>query len=168
MHAVYAAPPTPAESWGAPSIPTRRPIKTSVFGTKRTFNGQLKSRHYGLDMRGATGDPVAAIAPGRVVLSGMRFYSGGTLVVDHGGGLFSLYFHLSKRTVEVGAAVEGGERIGAVGASGRVTGPHLHLSLAVRAEPLEGGPVRGLYVDPEPVLEQTTEILTRAQAASAR
>jgi murein DD-endopeptidase MepM/ murein hydrolase activator NlpD len=123
-----------------------------VYGTRRVFNGELKSRHYGLDLRGRVGTPVFSVLGGRVVLVAERFFSGGTVVVDHGGGLFSLYFHLSRWNVKVGDAVARGARIGAVGRSGRVTGPHLHLGVAVRAEPGDGAAPRGLFVDPEPIL----------------
>jgi len=152
--AIWARPPTPARRLGAPRSPTQSET-TSPFGVERVFNGKLQSRHYGLDLDGRTGDPVAAVLPGRVVMSAMRFYSGGTLVLDHGGGLFSLYFHLSRRRVKVGREVEAGQRIGDVGRSGRVTGPHLHLAVVVRARWLEGpraGKTRGLYVDPESLL----------------
>ncbi|MEO1335269.1 MAG: peptidoglycan DD-metalloendopeptidase family protein, partial [Myxococcota bacterium] len=91
-------------------------------------------------------------AHGRVVMSDMRWGSGGTLILDHGGGLFTSYFHLSKRHVENGQVVRRGERIGDVGKSGRVTGPHLHFGVAIRAVWAEGkrkGEARSLYVDPE-------------------
>lgn len=154
IRAVWAAVPTAARSVAAAHAPTLRPRFTSVYGVRRVFNGQTKSRHYGLDLKGRVGDPVRAVFEGKVVLASDRYFSGGTVVLDHGGGLFSLYFHLSKRRVREGDLVRAGERIGAVGSSGRVTGPHLHLSIAVRAEPLaKDGPVRGLYVDPAPVLE---------------
>lgn len=154
MAAVWARHPGPFSSGGRPrppAPPVVKPRVTAVFGTERVFNGAVQSRHYGLDLRGRVGDPVFACLPGRVVLSGMRYFSGGTLVLDHGGGLHTLYFHLSARDVRVGDRVEAGQRLGAVGRSGRVTGPHLHLSVAVREA--SEGPPRGLYVDPEPFLE---------------
>ena len=70
---------------------------TAVFGTKRTFNDQLQTRHEGLDLEGRTGTPIFAMAAGRVVMSSMRFVSGGTTTIDHGNGLFTSYFHMSKR-----------------------------------------------------------------------
>jgi murein DD-endopeptidase MepM/ murein hydrolase activator NlpD len=122
-------------------------IETSPFGTRRVFNGKTKSRHYGLDLEGATGDPVRAAQGGKIVMSSMRWTSGGTLVIDHGGGLFTAYFHLSRRYKKVGDWVKAGERIGLVGMTGRVTGPHLHLAVMVRmARP--GRSARALYVDP--------------------
>ncbi len=128
---------------------------TAPFGTKRTFNGALKTRHLGLDLAGMTGDPIYAAQAGVVVMSSMRFTYGGTLVIDHGNGLFTAYFHMSEREPEVGDWVEAGERIGAVGASGRVTGPHLHLAVLVRMDahqPDGGRRAVGAWVDPEPFL----------------
>lgn len=151
IQAVWDAAPSPLRRLARAVSPTRDPYRTGVYGTRREMNGVLKSRHYGLDLRGGVGDPVKAILPGRVVLSGMRYYSGGTLILDHGAGLYSLYFHLSRRAVKLGQRVRAGQRIGRVGRSGRVTGPHLHLSVGVRAE--GPGGARVMYVDPEPVLE---------------
>ncbi len=152
MAAVWARPPTGPATKTRAVPPVQSPVRTSPYGVARTFNGEVKSRHYGLDLRGKVGDPVFAVLPGRVALSSDRFYSGQTVVIDHGGGLFSLSFHLSRRDVNAGERVEAGQRIGAIGKSGRVTGPHLHLGIAVQAEPSSGGPRRGLYVDPEPLL----------------
>lgn len=151
IQAVWDPLPSRLRPLGAPAAPTRKPYKTGVYGTRRELNGVLKSRHYGLDLRGAVGDPVKAALPGRVVLSGMRYYAGGTLILDHGGGLFTLYFHLSRRNVKVGDRIRAGQRIGRVGRSGRVTGPHLHLSVGVRARGPNGALL--MYVDPEPVLK---------------
>lgn len=118
-------------------------VETSPFGTRRTYNDKKKSRHLGLDLNGATGDPIVASNRGRVALASDRFYSGGTVVLDHGEGLFSMYFHMSRIDVKVGDVVEKGQGLGAVGASGQVTGPHLHFSVKAA----------GLYVDPHYVLE---------------
>lgn len=99
---------------------------TSGFGNGREFNGQVQSRHMGTDIDGDVGDPVLAAAPGIVQLVD-AFYLGGTVVyVDHGGGLSTGYLHLSETLVQQGDTVRAGQRIGSVGASGRVTGPHLH------------------------------------------
>lgn len=124
---------------------------TAVFGTKRTFNGELSTRHEGLDMEGRKGVPIKALAAGRVVMSAMRFVSGGTTSIDHGNGLFTSYFHMSRRRKKVGDWVSAGERIGRVGSSGRVTGPHLHLAVMVRVEVhVEDGTRHssGLYANP--------------------
>lgn len=102
---------------------------TSGFGNGREFNGRVTSRHTGTDFQGAVGDPVVAAAPGVVRLVD-RFYLGGNVVyIDHGGGLSSGYLHLSRTMVAVGDTVRAGQRIGSVGATGRVTGPHLHWVL---------------------------------------
>jgi len=127
---------------------------SSRFGNQRRFNGELRSEHYGLDLRGRTGTPVKAALPGLVALSEDRWGSGGTVYLDHGGGLLTGYFHLSERAVEVGEQVEAGTRIGAVGATGRVTGPHLHWAAGVRCLKRDGA-VRGMYVDPAPLLRES-------------
>jgi murein DD-endopeptidase MepM/ murein hydrolase activator NlpD len=102
---------------------------TSGFGNGREFNGRVTSRHTGTDFQGAVGDPVVAAAPGVVRLVD-RFYLGGNVVyVDHGGGLSTGYLHLSETLVQPGDTVAAGQRIGSVGATGRVTGPHLHWIL---------------------------------------
>lgn len=146
------ASPSPPVPLGSAVRPTAGP-RTSEFGVQRVLNGKVESQHYGLDLDGRVGDPVWVQQTGVVRLSAERFYSGGTLVLDHGHGLYSAYFHLSRRRLRVGDRVAAGARLGEVGRSGRVTGPHLHLSLIVRARALETGQVRGLYVDPEPWLE---------------
>jgi murein DD-endopeptidase MepM/ murein hydrolase activator NlpD len=147
----------------APSAPIHvgrfvRPVpgrETAPYGVRRTFNGKTQSRHYGLDLDGAPGDPVLAIGDGRVVMSAMRWASGGTVVVDHGGGLFTAYFHLSSRDVKPGQRVVRGQKLGGVGATGRVTGPHLHRAVLARM----AGELRadGWFVDPAPVLERALE-----------
>jgi hypothetical protein len=110
------------------------------FGSRRIINGQPRSPHSGEDYEASTGDPVYAINRGRVVLTGNFFFSGRGVFVDHGQGLTSMYFHLSEISVAEGDSVRTGEIIGAAGASGRVTGPHLHLGLEWN----------GARVDPDP------------------
>lgn len=99
---------------------------TSVFGTKRVFNGVQRSRHMGTDFAGAVGAPVLAPNRGVVVLIDDFLLAGRVLYLDHGAGLVTGFFHLSEVAVAVGDTVAVGQRIGAVGNSGRVTGPHLH------------------------------------------
>lgn len=101
----------------------------STFGLRRIFNGRLRSRHFGLDIDGPAGTPVKAIGQGTVVMVADRYYSGKTVVIDHGLRLFSMYFHFSEIWVSEGQQVRQGEVIGTVGQTGRATGPHLHLSL---------------------------------------
>lgn len=96
------------------------------FGARRVYNGETQSFHAGLDMPAPKGTPVAAAADGRVALAGELYFSGGTVLLDHGGGLFTQYFHLSRVDVKDGDVVAKGTVVGLVGATGRVTGPHLH------------------------------------------
>lgn len=128
------------------ALPLENPVPgnvSSLFGMKRVFNGQLKSVHRGLDLRGATGTPVKACADGRVALVDNLYFSGNTVYVNHGDGVFTAYLHLSDTRVKPGDVVKRGDVIGEVGATGRVTGPHLHLSLIVQ----------GQSVDPQPLLK---------------
>jgi murein DD-endopeptidase MepM/ murein hydrolase activator NlpD len=110
------------------------------FGVRRIYNGKERSRHNGVDFRAPTGTPVTAPAPGRVALAEELYFSGGTVILDHGAGLFTSYFHLSRIDVAKGDVVETGKALGAAGATGRVTGPHLHWSArfgAARINPLD-------------------------------
>ncbi|BDG10592.1 M23 family metallopeptidase [Anaeromyxobacter paludicola] len=126
----------------APFAWPRPPSFTGRYGDQRVYNGKLASQHYGLDFRGAPGDPVRAGNAGRVVLRRDCYASGLTVILSHGAGLFTSYFHLSKALVQEGERVERGALLGAVGASGRATGPHLHYSVRVG----------DLFVDPESVM----------------
>ncbi len=110
---------------------------SSVFGTRRVLNGEPRDPHSGLDLRGDTGTPVNASGPGVVVLAQDLYYSGNVVIVDHGGGLFTLYAHLSRIDVEVGRSVAAGDRVGLVGATGRVTGPHLHWGAKIGDRPFD-------------------------------
>lgn len=99
---------------------------TGVYGSQRVFNGVPKRPHFGLDIAGPVGEPVYAPAPGVVSLAhNDMYYSGGTLIMDHGQGVSSTFIHLSKITVKEGEAIKRGQKVGEVGATGRVTGPHL-------------------------------------------
>jgi murein DD-endopeptidase MepM/ murein hydrolase activator NlpD len=102
---------------------------TSSFGRLTVLNGQPRGRHQGADFRAATGTPVTAPNGGRIVLAEDLYFSGNTIVIDHGLGMFSLLAHLSRIDVVAGSDVTRGERLGLSGATGRVTGPHLHWAL---------------------------------------
>lgn len=104
-----------------------RPTRvTSPFGTGRVFNGEVRSRHLGVDLNGETGDPIRAGNRGIVALVGDFYYAGNVVYIQHGAGLVTIYMHMSEVLVEEGDVVERGQLIGRVGATGRVTGPHLH------------------------------------------
>ena len=119
--------------------PRTSPI-TSEFGSGRLFNGRMTSRHLGVDFRGAVGEPVRAANRGVVALVDNFFLAGNVVYINHGGGLVTAYFHLSKPLVSVGDTVTRGQIIGLVGATGRVTGPHLHWAArygAITVNPLD-------------------------------
>lgn len=111
---------------------------TSVFGTQRLFNGELQSYHRGTDLRAKTGTPIYASNSGIVRLAKNLFYSGNIIIVDHGKGIFTNYAHLSKIDVKAGQHIARGDQFGLSGATGRVSGPHLHW----------GVKINGAYVDP--------------------
>jgi len=110
---------------------------TSDFGKARVYNGSLKSYHGGTDFRASEGTPLVACNSGKVVLVKDRFYSGGSVVIDHGHGIYSCYFHMSKLDVKEGEMVKKGETIGLSGSSGRVTGPHLHFGIRVASQQVD-------------------------------
>jgi murein DD-endopeptidase MepM/ murein hydrolase activator NlpD len=120
----------------------RRAPTSGRFGDQRVLNGKKASVHYGLDITGPRGAPVAAANDGVVVIARNAYLSGNTVVLWHGAGVYTAYFHLDRMLVEAGQRVARGEPIGALGATGRATGPHLHW----------GVKVGGLYVDPESLL----------------
>jgi murein DD-endopeptidase MepM/ murein hydrolase activator NlpD len=117
--------------------PVNQP-STDSFGTRRTFNGKLASIHRGMDFRAPSGTPVAAANSGTVVLAQKLFYEGNCVVIDHGLGFTTIYMHFSRIDVAAGQKVRKGEHLGLSGATGRVTGPHLHF--AARWQ--------GAYLDP--------------------
>jgi hypothetical protein len=109
--------------------PFRMPLAATpgnTFGARSIFNGQARNPHGGLDFGSPTGTPIAAPAAGAVALAEDLYFTGNTVILDHGRGLFSVLAHLSKMTVTAGDQIGAGEIVGAVGATGRVTGPHLH------------------------------------------
>ena len=132
---------TPERLWdGKFRIPLDGVTSGSNFGKRRILNGNPGSPHSGTDFPAPTGTPVHAAQRGRVVLAEELFFAGNTVVVDHGLGVYTFYGHLSEIGVKVGDALEAGAVLGKVGATGRVTGPHLHWGLTVeraRVNPLQ-------------------------------
>ena len=132
----------PQRLWGQQFV---RPVpdpSNSAFGSRSIFNGRARSPHSGADFLSPEGRPIHAPAAGRIVIAQNLYFSGNTVVIDHGLGLFSLLAHLSRIEVHAGDRVQAGQLLGLVGATGRVTGPHLHW--AVRAA--------GARIDPLSVL----------------
>lgn len=120
----YRAADTTAIAMSAP-VGGRR---SSSFGLRRFFNDQPRSPHKGMDIAAATGTPVLSPLLGTVAATGNFYFNGNTVIIDHGQGFVSLYCHLSKISVEPGAQIDTGEILGEVGATGRVTGAHLHFA----------------------------------------
>ena len=132
---------------GAFSRPVEGEITTG-FGLRRVINGQRKSPHTGVDLRAEEGTPVVACNGGRVTLVDELFFSGKSIILDHGGGLYSIYFHLSETGVSEGDRVNAGDLLGRVGSTGRSTGPHLHWGMIIR----------GARVDPLSFLRLTKHL----------
>jgi len=110
---------------------------TAEFGTRRVFNGEPRSPHGGVDLRAAAGTEVRASGSGLVVLAADLYYSGNLVILDHGGGLFTLYAHLSELRVREGQQVAAGDLLGLSGSTGRVTGPHLHWGAKIGNRPFD-------------------------------
>ena len=127
--------------WSLPFVrPVPQEASASSFGSRRIINGVPRAPHTGTDLSAPAGTEVVAANHGKVVLVGNYFFAGGTLVIDHGAGLYSMYFHLSDFKVGEGAMVQRGDVVALSGDTGRVTGPHLHWGLRLnnsRVDPLD-------------------------------
>jgi murein DD-endopeptidase MepM/ murein hydrolase activator NlpD len=126
--------------WKGPfSLPVKSRV-TSPFGSKRVYNGEMKSFHQGLDLRAQVGTPIHAPAPGIVVLAKNLFFTGNTVLLDHGYGVFTIYGHMSRLKVKKGDRVGSGTILGLAGMTGRANGPHLHWGAVIhrlKVNPLE-------------------------------
>jgi len=131
MKAIYDSI-TPEALWkGKFRVPLKDVTTGGNFGKRRILNGEARAPHAGVDFPAAAGTPVFAAQAGKVALAENLYYSGNTVVIDHGFGIYTLYAHLSKIEVQAGDSVEVSAEIGKVGATGRVTGPHLHWGLTI-------------------------------------
>ncbi len=146
---------SPEREWSGDFAPPVNAEVSDLFGTRRVFNGVTKSVHQGLDFRVGPSTPISAVNRGTIILARPLYFEGNCVVIDHGRGLLSLYLHLSDLKVKEGDRVERGTLIGLSGATGRATGPHLHL--AVRWQ--------GVYLNPAALLKLP---LPDTEAKSAR
>jgi murein DD-endopeptidase MepM/ murein hydrolase activator NlpD len=130
---------TPERFWRQPFVVPVPGTATSSFGRRTILNGEPRGQHTGTDFQAATGTPVVAPNRGRVALAADHYFPGRTIIIDHGLGVYSYLAHLSEFTVAEGALVERGQRVALSGATGRVTGPHLHWTMRIgsaRVDPL--------------------------------
>jgi murein DD-endopeptidase MepM/ murein hydrolase activator NlpD len=144
----------PERLWRGPFVLPVSSEVSSPFGYRRVINGAPRAPHTGVDLRASLGSEVVAANHGRVVLLGDFFFSGQSLVLDHGGGLYTMYFHLAEFKVERGTAVRKGDVIGLSGMTGRVTGPHLHW----------GARINGARVDPFELINKLGNSQSRVES----
>jgi murein DD-endopeptidase MepM/ murein hydrolase activator NlpD len=122
----------------APFVQPMNSAITSMYGTKRVYNQQKKSQHLGIDYRAPIGQKVPATNAGVVMFAGDLFYTGWTVILDHGLDIFTVYGHLDKTLVKAGSKVKQGEVIGLSGNTGRTSGPHLHWGVKVHGQYIDG------------------------------
>ena len=134
---------TPDREWNGNFAAPVEAATSDVFGSQRIFNGVAQRPHFGLDYRVPTGTPVAAMNDGTILLARFLYFEGNCVVIDHGQGLLTLYFHLSEIKVKEGDPVKRGQEIGLSGGTGRATGPHLHVAVRWQAT----------YLDPARLLQ---------------
>jgi len=134
---------TPAREWDGKFTAPANAAISDVFGSQRIFNGKAQRPHLGLDFRVPSGTPVAAMNSGTILLARFLYFEGNCVVIDHGQGLLTLYFHLSEFKVKEGDTVKRGQVIGLSGGTGRATGPHLHVTVRWQ----------GVSLDPAKLLE---------------
>lgn len=124
--------------WDPPLVIPVKDTVTSIFGSKRVYNGIKQSAHYGTDIRAKVGTAIKSPIAGKVALAKNLFYTGNTVIIDHGYGFFTVYGHMSKIRVKKGQEIKKGQKLGLSGATGRVSGPHLHW----------GAQLHGVKIDP--------------------
>ena len=132
----------PERLWTGSFLRPKDARVTAPFGTQRVYNGQRRSRHLGIDYDGEVGEPILASQSGTVALARDFYFSGRTLIIDHGEKWYSLYFHLDEFKVNEMDEIRRGQVVGTVGKTGRVTGPHLHFAMKMD----------GIYINPEAIL----------------